>query len=100
MKYLVLWEWDISKMPSEKEKRAAEFQRVMEITGQYFKEHPGEEWGGFPGEHKGFWLGATNWQDIGRIVQLFTPYFKVQVHQAVSLTEYNDFYKSLMQMKS
>ncbi len=95
MKYLVLWEWDMSKMPADTNEAAAVFQKTMGITKQYFKEHPGEEWGAFPGEHKGYWLGATNWQDIARINQIFSPYFKVEIHQAISLSEYEEFYKSM-----
>ena len=99
MKYLVLWEWDTSKMPADKEAQKAVMQKVMEITNQYFKDHPEEEWGGFPGGNKGYWLGATNWQDVARINQTFAPYFKAEVNQVISLTEFNDYYKSLMQVK-
>jgi hypothetical protein len=88
----------MGKMPVDKEGRVALMQKGMETKNQYFKDHPGEEWGAFPGENKGYWLGATNWQDIVRISQGFAPYFKVQAHQVISLTEFNDFYKSIMQM--
>jgi hypothetical protein len=98
-KYLVLWQWDDSKMPTEANERTAAFQKIMETTKQYFKEHPGEEWGNFPGEHKGYWIGATKWQDIARVSEMFTPYFKVEVNQAISLTEFEEFYKSMMPQK-
>ena len=95
MKYHVMWELDNSRVSADPNERRAQLEKARAFTDQYFKQHPGEDWGAFPGENRGYWSGATKWQDLSIVSQALAPYYTLTVHQAVSLSELTEWWDSI-----
>ncbi len=95
-KYLTLWEMDTSKMPVDPRERMVLMQKNLEMVKQSLKERPGDEWGIFLGEAKGYVIGSAGWQDVEQAALMFYPNIKFTVHQALSAGEYEEPLNSLM----
>jgi hypothetical protein len=99
MKYLTLWEMDMSRIPTDPQQSGAVMMKMIEMTKQWLKDNPGAEWGSFIGEHKGFVLGGRTPQDIMKTTMMFSPYIKFKVYQAASADEVEENIKSMMPKK-
>jgi hypothetical protein len=95
-KYLTTWKIDKSKMPVDNKENMEIMMKMMEITGQFLKESPGNDWGQFIGETSGFGIVNGSWQDVARVCLQLRPYVDFQVHQVASFDEAIESHKALM----
>ena len=99
LKYVTLWELEMSKLPNDANERVTVMTKMIEMTKQVLKENPGSEWGAFIGEGKGYSIGSKTPQDIMKINMMFSPYVQFKVYQAVSIDEFEEVFKSMMQRR-
>ena len=98
MKYVVLWETDYSKLPSDPKESGAILMKLLEMTKQWLKSKPGSEWGLFIGEGKGYSLAEGDPNEVMKNTFMFSPYVKFKVYQAASIDEWEETLKSMMAM--
>ena len=96
---VTLWELDLSKLPGDPNERTALMAKMIEMTKQVLKEHPGTVWGAFIGEDKGYSAGPLTAQDIVKINLMFSPFVKFKVYQAISIDEFDAIFKAVQQRK-
>ena len=97
MKYITLWEMDISKFPTDPAENAKLNAKLIEMTKQWMKTHPGAEWGKFLGENKGYSIVGSH-EDIMRASMMFSPYVEFKVYQVVTIEEIDAAFKAMMAM--
>jgi hypothetical protein len=85
-------EWGAYR-PQRKASRAPKVDRYVK---QVLKDNPGTDWGLFIGEHKGYVTGIKDWKTVVKIDQMFSPFVKFKVYQALSVTEDEEVWKSMM----
>ena len=96
MKYVCLWEADMSKWPTEPKERAAAMVKMQEMTKQWLKSHPGAEWGIFIGQHRGYSMAAGTPKQLMEDTLMFSPYIKFEVFQAANVDEYEEAFKDVI----
>ena len=98
MKYVCLWEMDVSRMPTDPKERAAAMMKMIEMTKQGLKSHPDWEWGNFIGENKGYSTATGDPKEVMKGALAFSPYIQFKVYQTASIDEFEEAFKSLMQI--
>jgi hypothetical protein len=98
-KMVTLWEIDSGKLPADPNERVALMTKMIEMTKQILKEHPGSEWGAFIGEDKGYSTGPLTPGDIVKINLMFSPYVKFKVFQTISIDEFEAMFKAMQPKK-
>lgn len=96
MKYFCLWEMDMSKMPTDPKEKAAAMMKMIEMTKEGQKTHPGWEWGNFVGENKGYATATGDAKELMKSTLAFSPYVQFKVYQAASIGEFEEAFKSFM----
>jgi hypothetical protein len=92
-KYVALWEMDASRIPADPQQFATLMAKMIDMTKQWLKDHPGAEWGAFIGEGKGYCSADMSAQDVIKVNMMFTPYVHFKVYQAASIKELEEVYK-------
>ena len=77
-RYLMLWELDRSRIPTDPKERAAAWTALTKMVKQDLAEGRAESWGSFIGGLKGYCLVDGDEVDIGMMVQKYTPYVYFQ----------------------
>jgi hypothetical protein len=98
-KYVTFWEIDSSRMSVDPVERAATMSKLIEGVKQMKKNFPEMEWGSFLGENTGYSVSTGTWQDMVKISQMFAPYVKFKVYQALSIEEVEGAFKSALASK-
>ena len=94
-KYLVLWEVDGTRAPTDANKRGAMWGMMVDMIKQDLKEGREEDWGAFVGETRGYSVSERSEVDILKDLQRFYPLVKFEVHQVVSVEQVAEVAKSL-----
>jgi hypothetical protein len=97
MKYIMLWEMDMSKFPTDPAENAKLNAKLIEMTKYWVKTHPDGEWGKFLGENKGYSIVGSQ-EDIMQASMMFSPYVEFKVYQAVTIEEIEVAFKAMMVM--
>jgi hypothetical protein len=97
MKYIMLWEMDMSKFPADPIENAKIMTKLIEMTKQWKQAHPGVEWGKFLGENKGYSIVLSR-EDVMRASIMFSPYVVFITYEVVTLEEVDTAFKAIMAM--
>jgi len=95
-KYLITWESDMSKVPTDPKERVAMRMKMLEMTKQNLKEGKISDWGIFLGGYKGYAIGEGNAIDMAIGTAQFSPYVTFNVQEVLSVDEMLEAAKSLM----
>jgi hypothetical protein len=98
MKYVTLWEMDMDRFPADPVESGKIMMRLVEMTKQWGKDHPKDDWGKFLGENRGYSIVNGSTEDIMKISMMFSPYVEFKVYQAVNIDEVEAGMKAAMQM--
>jgi hypothetical protein len=100
-RYLVLWEMDMSKMPTDTTEQAMLLQKMSAMTKQWLKDRPGAQWGMSLDASRGFALhtSAETWKDMAKHFMSFKPYIKGDHFEVLSIEEADEVLKSMMPQK-
>jgi hypothetical protein len=94
-KYLVLWEVDSSRAPTDAKERGAMWSMMVDQVKQDLKTGRELDWGCFVGEPKGYSVDERSEIDIAKDLQRFYPFLRFEVHQVMSIDEIAEVAKSL-----
>ena len=94
-KYLITWESDVSRMPTDHKERAAMRMKMLEITKRNLKEGKLSDWGVFLGGYKGYAIGQGSAIDMAIGMARFSPYVTFNVQEVLSVDEMLEAVKSL-----
>jgi hypothetical protein len=97
MKYMLLWEMDMSKFPADPVENGKIMAKLIGITKQWGQSHPSGEWGKFLGENRGYSI-ASSQDEVMQASMMFSPYVQFKVYQIVSLEEVEASFKAMMAM--
>ena len=96
MKYLTLWEMNMARFPSDPAESGKIMMKLVEMTKQWGKENPGDEWGKFLGENKGYSIVNGTQEKIMKLSMMFSPFVEFKVFQAVTINEVEAAMKTMM----
>ena len=96
-KYLVTWEVDASRVPTDPKERGAMWSIMTDQVKQDLAENREEDWGCFVGEVSGYSISERSEIDIGKDLQRFYPFFTFKVRQVMSVDDVAEIAKSLME---
>ncbi len=94
-KYLMTWEVDPSRVPTDAKERGAMWSMMLETVKQDIKEGRANDWGCFVGETRGYSIGEQSEIDLAKNLQRFYPFVTFQVHQVMSVDEMAEVAKSM-----
>ncbi len=99
-RYLNLWEVDTTKMPTDPNERMMVIKKMNDMTKQTLKDHPGSMWGLSLDGLQGYSLSSptATWQDMTKIMRMFSPYVKFKVLQVIDIDENGEVLKAMAQM--
>ena len=95
-KYLILWESDMSRMPTDPNEQAALMGKHMELTKKAFDEGKITDWGLYAGGGAGYAIGEGTAADMLIGAMQFSPYYKFKAHPVLSTDEVAEVMKSMM----
>jgi hypothetical protein len=95
MKYIMLWEMDMSKFPADPVENAKVMAKLIEMTKQWTQTHQGGEWGKFLGENKGYSIAKSR-DEVMQANMVFSPYVVFEVNEAVTIEEVDAAFKGMM----
>ena len=94
-KYLIMWESDMSRTPTDPNEQAALMGKQMELTKRAMDEGQITDWGLFAGGGAGYAIGEGNAADALRGIMQFQPYIKFKVQPVLSYDEVMEVMKSM-----
>ena len=95
-KYLITWESDMSRVPTDPKERAAMRMKMLEMTKQNLKEGKISDWGIFLGGFRGYAIGQGSATDMAIGMTQYAPYVTFNVQEVLSVDEMLEAMKSLM----
>ena len=95
-KYLMIWEVDSSRIPTDPKERGAMWVMFAEMVKQNIAAGKTIDWGAFVGEDKGYAISERSEIGLGKDVQAMYPYVKFKVHQVMSVDDVVEVAKSMM----
>ena len=96
-KYLVTWEVDPTRVPTDAKERGAMWSMMTDMVKQDMKEGREEDWGCFVGETSGYSVSERSEIDLAKDLQRFYPFVTFKVHQVMSVDEVAELAKSMME---
>src|SRR5664280_550046 len=94
-KYLLLWEFDRTKIPVDPKERGGEFGALMKVIKQDMKEGILKDWGLFISEHKGYSVAQGTEVEVIKTIQRYTPFVCFAAHSIASVTQAGEMIKAL-----
>ena len=94
-KYLLLWEFDRTKIPVDPKERGVEFNILMEVITQDIKKGILKDWGLFVGEHNGYSVVQGTEIEVIKAIQRYTPFVYFASHPIASVTQAGEMIKAL-----
>jgi hypothetical protein len=95
-KYLVLWEIDTARVPTDPKERGTVWLGMADMVKQDMKKGVVKDWGVFPGELNGYAIDEGTEVDIMNVMIQYAPYVKFKVHPVASLTQAEEAIKASM----
>jgi hypothetical protein len=97
MKYMMLWEMDMSKFPADPIENTKVMAKLIEMTKQWVQTHQGGEWGKFLGENRGYSIARSR-EEIMQASMMFSPYVEFKAFEVVTIEEVDAAFKGMMAM--
>ena len=94
-RYLITWEVDMSRVPTDPKERAAMRTKLLEMTKQALQQGTISDWGTFPQGFKGYAIGQGSATDMAIGTAQFSPYVTFNVQEVMSVDEMLEAVKSL-----
>ena len=94
-KYLVLWELDTTKLPTEPKQRQQLSFGLQNMVKQQIKEGKTSEWGAFVGEAKGCAIFEGTELDVSKQLDIYFPYAKFDLKQLLSIDQVTEVAKAI-----
>lgn len=94
-KYLMLWEVDSSRLPTDVKERGQMWMMMTEMIKQDIKAGIHTDWGSFVGEMRGYTISEGEHVELSKLMQRFVPYIKFEVHQVASVDDILEIAKSM-----
>ena len=97
-KYHLMWEADVSKFPTDPKELMEWEMKTLESIKQALKDSGtvASDWGCFLSGNRGYAIGEGDAAAVAKAMWQFTPYYKFEVQQVLSIDEVIDITKSLM----
>ena len=95
-KYLILWESDMSRIPTDPNQRGELIGKQMEMTKKALEEGQITDWGIFAGAGAGYAIGEGETADMFSGAMQFSPYVKFKAMTVLSIDEVAEVMKSMM----
>ena len=94
-KYLLLWEFDRTKIPVDPKERRVEFNMLMEVIKQDIEKGILKDWGLFAGEHYGYSIVQGTEVEVIKTSQRYTPFVYFAAHPIASVNHTGEMMKVL-----
>ena len=94
-KYLLLWEFDRTKIPVDPKERGIEFNMLMKIIKQDIKKGILKDWGVFVGESHGYSVVQGTEVEVIKAIQRYTPFVYFASHPIATVTQAGEMIKAL-----
>ena len=94
-RYLMLWELDPTKVPTDRKERAALWGPMIQGVKQRIAAGTTKDWGVFAGGLKGFSIHEGDEMTVSKGVQNFIPYVSYEVHPLVSVEQMQEVIEDL-----
>lgn len=95
-RYLVLWDVDSARVPTDAKERGTAWLAMLELTGADMKKGSIKDWGSFAGELKGYSVMECTEAEIMQSLMQYAPYIKFEVHAAATLSQAQEAIKAAM----
>ena len=94
-KYLLLWEFDRTKIPVDPKERGIEFKMLMKVIRQDIEKGILKDWGLFVGEDHGYSVVQGTEVEVIKAVQQYTPFVYFASHPIASVNQAGEMIKAL-----
>jgi hypothetical protein len=94
-KYLLLWEFDRTKIPVDPKERGVGFNMLMEVITQDIKKGILKDWGLFVGQHHGYSVVQGTEVEVIKASQRYTPFVYFAAHPIASVNHAGEMMKVL-----
>lgn len=94
-KYLLLWEVDRARIPTDPKERGAGWGLLMAMVRQDIEKGVSKDWGAFVGETNGYAVAEGTELEILNMTAQYGPYVSFKVHPIASESQVNDMIKTL-----
>lgn len=86
-KYLLLWQMDPARIPTDPQERARAWEPFLETIAQDKEKGVGKDWGTFVGELNGYAVVEGTEVEIEQMVNQYLPFVTFKTHPVVSLEQ-------------
>jgi hypothetical protein len=94
-KYLLLWEVDRARIPTDPKERGAGWGMLMAMVRQDIEKGVSKDWGAFVGETNGYAVAEGTELEVLNMTAQYGPYVSFKVHPIASESQVNDMIKAL-----
>jgi hypothetical protein len=94
-RYLVLWEVDQAKIPTNPKEVGTGWAVLMKMVRQDQEKGIMKHWGAFVGEARGYDVLEGSELDVMKTIQQYVPFVKVRAHPLASEKQVNELIKGL-----
>jgi hypothetical protein len=94
-KYLLLWEFDWTKIPVDPKERRVGFDMLMEVIKQDIEKGILKDWGVFVGKSHGYSVVQGTEREVIKTSQRYTPFIYSAAHPIASITHAGEVIKAL-----
>jgi hypothetical protein len=96
-KFLILWENDMTKMPTDLKELVTLRSKMMNMVKEDLKSGGMKDWGKFAGENCGYAVAEGTEEEIERWTARYVPYIKFKVQAILSASQIEEVFKTLLQ---
>ena len=94
-KYLLLWEVDKTRVPTDPKERGAGWGLLMAMVRQDIEKGVSKDWGAFVGEMNGYAVAEGTELEVLNMTEQYVPYVTFKVHPIASESQVNEMIKAL-----
>jgi len=94
-KYLLLWEVDRARIPTDPKERGAGWGLLMAMVRQDIEKGISKDWGAFVGETNGYAVAEGTEVEVLNMTAQYGPYVAFKVHPIASESQVNEMIKAL-----
>jgi len=94
-KYLLLWEVDKTRVPTDPKERGAGWGLLMAMVRQDIEKGVSKDWGAFVGEMNGYAVAEGTELEVLNMTEQYVPYVTFKVHPIASESQVNEMIKTL-----
>ena len=94
-RYLLLWEVDRARIPTDPKERGAGWGLLMAMVRQDKEKGISKDWGAFVGETNGYAVAEGTEVEVLNMTAQYGPYVAFKVHPIASESQVNEMIKAL-----